>query len=121
VGSHPTTTVASTSIAVWTGVPNPADVAKDAATKQETVNLIRDEMRAAKNSFGGGRGGGGGGGGQNRGGGGANKAGGGRSRGKNKWKFSGKNKDNPNQFRTQFPNQFHKGVSTPGPSPKGED
>jgi hypothetical protein len=54
VGTHPPTAVASPSASVPPSVPNAVDVAKDAATKQDIVNLIRDEMRAARTSFGGG-------------------------------------------------------------------
>jgi uncharacterized membrane protein YgcG len=76
VGPHPPTSFASPSAAVLASAANAADVAKDASTKQELINLIRDEMRAAKASFGGGRGEGGGG--QNQGGGNSNRGGGGR-------------------------------------------
>jgi hypothetical protein len=120
VGAHTPATVASPSTSVPPSIPNAIDVAKDATTRQEIVNLIREEMRAARKSFGGGRGTGGGGGGQNRGGGGAVRNNSGRSKGKNKWKSYNKNKDNPNQFKSQFPNQFHKGSNTAGPSPKEE-
>jgi hypothetical protein len=66
IDPHLPATIASPSSTVPPSVPNAVDVAKDATSKQEIISLIRDEMRAARTSFGGGRGIGGGDGGQNR-------------------------------------------------------